>query len=91
LYFINIKLDPAVAMRGLVARLLYIPTRKEEIGVIVLCHIGGRVVNRVEWPGELKIEGRVEVWEITPKNTPKKGPEVGDKPQVNWPTLVYCY
>ena len=57
----DIKLDPAAEVRGLVARLLYIPTRKEEIGVIVLCHIGGRVVNRVEWPGELKIEGRVEV------------------------------
>jgi len=58
---VDIKLDPAVVMRGLVARLLYIPTRKEEIGVIVLCHIGGRVVNRVEWPGELKIDRRVEV------------------------------
>jgi len=27
-------------------------------------------------------------WEITPKNTPKKGPEVGDKPHAEWPTLV---
>lgn len=46
----NIKLDPAVVMRGLVARLLYIPTRKEEIGVIVLCHMGvGLSIGRRAW------------------------------------------
>jgi len=69
---VDIKLDPAVVMRGLVARLLYIPTRKEEIGVIVLCHIGGRVVNRVEWPGELKIALGVEVGYLrrTPTSIP---------------------
>jgi hypothetical protein len=72
LYSVDIKLDPAAEVRGLVARLLYIPTRKEEIGVIVLCHIVGWVVNRVEWPGELKIEGRVEVGYLrrTPASIP---------------------
>jgi len=70
---VNIKLDPAAEVRGLVARLLYIPTRKEEIGVIVLCHmVDGLSIGRVEWPGELKIEGRVEVGYLrrTPTSIP---------------------